>query len=236
MSLSRTPLRLLTAAGVTAGLLAVTALPALAHVTIDPATAEPGGYTSVDVRVPNEEADADTTKVELYLPTDHPIASVSVQPVPGWKIDVTRTRPTTPVKTDHGEQSEVVSKVTWSGGRIAPGEFQRFGLSLGPLPTGVRTLYFKALQTYTDPKDRTSVVRWIQLPDGGGEPRHPAPSITLNAPAAAPGAVRSGAATTTTSNGTATGLGIAGLVVALVALGLSAVAVRRSGARRTGAS
>lgn len=78
-----------------------TALPALAHVTINPASAEQGGFTKVAFRVPNERDDASTVRVEVTFPTDHPLAFVSVKPVPGWTVKVTesklptRSRPST---------------------------------------------------------------------------------------------------------------------------------------------
>lgn len=226
MSLSRNATRALLSAGVFAGTMTL-ALPAFAHVTINPSTAAPGGEGSFEVRVPNEQANADTTMVQLYLPLDHPIASVSVQPTPGWTINVTNTKLTPPIKTDDGEVTQTVSEITWSGGKISPGQFQQFGLFLGPMPTGVNVMRFKALQTYTDHSGKTSVVRWIDLPTGGAEPEHPAPSITL-APATPAAAVATKVTMKSSSDGTATGLGIAGLVVAAMALGTAVFAVRRS--------
>lgn len=225
MSVAHTAARVLAGAGIVAAAVVATALPAAAHVTIDPITAEPGGYGAFSVRVPNEQADADTTKVQLYLPADHPIASVSVQPVPGWSVQVTKGRLSTPIQTDDGPVTEAVTAITWSGGRIQPGRFQQFWILLGPLPTDTGKLYFKALQTYTDHAGKTSVVRWIDLPTGGAEPEHPAPSITLTkAPtAAAP------AATAKDDDGTATVLGTAGLVAGLLGLAAGVVALVRSG-------
>jgi uncharacterized protein YcnI len=226
MPFPRAARRVLTGAGITASVVVALALPAAAHVTINPSTAEPGGYGAFNVRVPNEEPDADTTKVQLYLPTDHPIASVSVQPVPGWTIAVTKGRLPKPIKTDDGEITQGVTEITWSGGKIEPGQFQQFWVSLGPLPTDTPKLYFKALQTYTDHSGKTSVVRWIDMPSGNTEPEHPAPSITLakaTTPHAAPVVKSSG------GSGTATALGAAGLVAGLLALGIAIVAFRRSG-------
>jgi uncharacterized protein YcnI len=226
MSFPRAARRVLTGAGIAVSAIVALALPAAAHITVNPNTAEPGGYGAFSVRVPNEEADADTTNVQLYLPTDHPIASVSVQPTPGWTIQVTKGRLPTPIKTDDGEVTQAVTQITWSGGKIQPGQFQQFFVSLGPLPTDTTKLYFKALQTYTDKTGTTNVVRWIDMPSGNTEPAHPAPSITLAksaAPQAAPVVKNSG------DSGNATAFGIAGLVVGLVGLGTAIVALRRSG-------
>ncbi|MCO5974861.1 YcnI family copper-binding membrane protein [Actinoallomurus soli] len=230
MSFPNAAKRLMTGAGAVTAAVVALALPASAHVTINPNTAEPGGYGAFNVRVPNEETDADTTKVQLYLPTDHPIASVSVQPVPGWTAEVTKSRLPKPIKVEGGELTDAVTAVTWSGGSIRPGQFQQFWISLGPLPNDTPKLYFKALQTYTDHSGKTSVVRWIDLPDGGAEPEHPAPSLTL-AKAAAPQAKP---IVKKTEDGTGTALGAAGLVAGLLALGVAIVALRRTG-RSTGA-
>jgi periplasmic copper chaperone A len=224
MSLSRTSQRVLTGAGIVASVVMALALPAAAHVTVNPNTAEPGGYRAFSVQVPNEEADADTTKVQLYLPTDHPIASVSVQSTPGWSIVVAKGRLAKPIKTDDSEMTEAVTQVTWSGGKIQPGRFQQFFISLGPLPTDTPKLYFKALQTYTDRAGKTKVVRWIDMPNGGAEPEHPAPSVTL-AKAAAPVVNKSG------GDGAGIAFGVAGLVAGLLGLGVAALALRRSGWR-----
>lgn len=225
MSFPHAATRLLTGAGAVTATVVVLALPASAHVTINPRTAEPGGYGAFNVRVPNEETGADTTKVQLYLPTDHPIASVSVQPVPGWNVEVTKGRLPKPIKIEGGELTDAVTAITWSGGKIQPGRFQQFWISLGPLPTDTATLYFKALQTYTDHSGRTSVVRWTELPGGGAEPEHPAPSLTLakaGTPQAAPTVKRS-------QDRVGITLGAAGLAAGLLALGLATVALRRSG-------
>src|SRR6478609_988847 len=167
----RTIQRAAAVTGLTTLALTFAATAASAHVTADPATAAPGSYTKVSFRVPNEEPSADTTGLEIDLPADHPIASVSVRPVPGWQVKVTTTRLAHPIKSDDAETTKAVSRVTWSGGKIAPGAFEEFQVSLGPLPTGTDRLLFKAVQTYSD----GTVVHWDQDPGNGPEPEHPAP-------------------------------------------------------------
>jgi len=155
--------------------------PAFAHVTVQPeGTAAKGGYAVVDFKVPNERDDAATTKVEVNFPADHPIASVMPQPLPGWKIDVTRSKLAKPL-TMHGKKiDEAVTKVTWTadGKGIEPGFFQKFPLSIGALPEDTDSLVFKAVQTYSD----KNVVRWIEpQKEGAEEPEHPAPTLALSA-------------------------------------------------------
>ncbi|MGW7514739.1 YcnI family copper-binding membrane protein [Streptomyces sp. NPDC054796] len=166
------------------GALAVSALaavvlcagPASAHVSVDPQEAEQGGFGTVNFKVPNERDNASTTKLEVTLPTDHPLASVMPQPVPGWDVDVTKSKLDKPIEM-HGEKiTEAVTKVTWTGGKIEPGQFQQFPVSLGQLPEDEDQLVFKALQTY----DNKEVVRWIEEPEEGQpEPENPAPVLKL---------------------------------------------------------
>ncbi|NEA42222.1 YcnI family protein, partial [Streptomyces sp. SID11385] len=161
----------------------VLAGPAAAHVTVAPqGTAAKGGYATVNFKVPNERDNASTVKLEVNLPTDHPLASVQPQPVPGWTVKVTETKLDKPVEM-HGEKvTEAPSKITWTadGKGVEPGQFQQFPLSLGPLPEDADQLVFKALQTYSNKE----VVRWIEEPKSdGSEPDDPAPVLVLSAAA-----------------------------------------------------
>ncbi|MFD8809848.1 YcnI family protein [Streptomyces sp. NPDC059597] len=181
MQVSRTTTRIAAAGAVAATAVLALSAPAFAHVTVQPeGAAAKGGYAVVDFKVPNERDNASTTKLEVNLPADHPIASVMPQPVPGWSVKVTKSKLDKPL-TMHGEKiAEAVTKVTWTadGKGIQPGYFQKFPLSLGALPEDTDQLVFKALQTYSD-KD---VVRWIEVPQKGeDEPENPAPTLELTA-------------------------------------------------------
>lgn len=207
--------------------LAVTfaATAASAHVTANPNTAEPGSYSKISFRVPNEEPSADTTKVEVNLPADHPIASVGVRPLPGWTIKVEKGRLPTPIKSDDGEITQAVLKITWSGGKIAPGEFQEFDVSMGPLPAGVDRLMFPVRQTYSD----GTVVDWNQDPGTGGqEPEHPAPTVRLVAAATTPRPVA--ASSSSGDDGTARVLGGLGLAAGVIGVAVGTYGLTR---RRT---
>jgi periplasmic copper chaperone A len=147
-----------------------------AHVTVNPGEAPKGGFAALAFRVPNERDNAGTTTLEVNFPEDHPIANVSVRPKQGWTYQVETRQLDEPID-NHGEAlTEVVSKVTWTGAVIQPGEFDEFEVSLGPLPDDTDQILFPSLQTYQGGE----VVRWIDepLPDGE-EPEHPAPLLTL---------------------------------------------------------
>jgi uncharacterized protein YcnI len=161
--------------------LVLPATSALAHVTVNPREATGGGYAKLAFRVPNERDAAGTTKLEVNLPADHPFASVSVRPQAGWTYTVERTKLDPPIKSHDNEISEVVSKITWTGGTIKPGEFNEFEVSVGPLPSDADSITFKAIQTYSNGE----IVRWIEdATPGGSEPERPAPVLKLTKAAA----------------------------------------------------
>jgi uncharacterized protein YcnI len=204
---------------------------ASAHVTANPNTAQQGSFTKVSFRVPNERDTASTTQLEITFPTDHPIAFVSTRAVPGWTSGVQKTKLATPIKAEGGEVSEVVSKITWRGGKIPPGSFEDFDVSMGPLPTDTDQLVFKALQTY----DNGEVVRWIDTPaEGAAEPEHPAPVLKLTPADTTPASAAAG--TTTGNAGSSMGtwgvvLGIVGIVLGVIGIVLG-VLTRRNAAPR----
>src|SRR6478752_3057042 len=101
-------------AALVAGVVALGALPAGAHVSITPSSAPKGGFQVLSFNVPNEETAANTVKLEVTIPTKNPIASVSYQPMPGWTVDVEKKTLAKPVKTDDGDVTEAVSKITWT--------------------------------------------------------------------------------------------------------------------------
>ena len=220
------------------------AAPASAHVTVNPSTATQGGYTKVTFRVPDEKDTANTVKLEVTLPEDTPIASVSVKPLPGWTVVAQTTKLKTPIKSDDGDVTEAVTKITWTAdpsAAIKPGQFQEFEVSLGPLPK-VNQIVFKALQYYSD----GDIVRWIEEPAADGkEPEHPAPTLKL---AKASSDTSMGGGTAATDTDTAAkddaaakvtdtdarsranlglGFGIAALVVALVGVVFAGLVWRR---------
>jgi uncharacterized protein YcnI len=165
--------KLVVAATLTAlATLAVTAT-AYAHVTIEPATAQRGSFATVLFRVPNERSDAATTKIRVQLPPEHPMSSVLVRPVPGWTVTLEKS---TPAEGQEGNIVETTSVITWEGGRIEPGFYESFEVSLGPMPDTGDVLYFPTIQYYEDGTE----VPWIERPSAtGAEIESPAPQIEL---------------------------------------------------------
>jgi uncharacterized protein YcnI len=231
----------------------VAAGPASAHVVVTSPDAAPGGYGTLVFRVPTETESAKTVKVSVTLPADAPFGDVSVRVHPGWTVATTDRKLAKPVTTDDGfTLDKAVATVTWTAtnGGVPTGQFDEFALSVGPFPEKAgQKLAFPTVQTYSD----GSVMRWDQRQEAGkAEPEHPAPTLTLAAPAsgssAAPAAASpSGApaaststqpaatlaaaptaAVTTTDDDTARYVAVGGLAVAVVALLLAAGAFARA--------
>jgi uncharacterized protein YcnI len=184
-----------------------------AHVTIQPTTAPPGGFTRLDVRVPNERDDKGTVEVAVQMPPG--FAFASYEAVPGWSVRIAKEKISKPIEVEGLEMNEQISRITWTGdpskgGIIAPGQFRDFGLSVG-IPDGKpgAKLTFKALQTYQGGE----IVRWI----GPEDADEPAPTVTLTAQ---PADERRAPAAPGASDDNSNGLSVAALIVG--ALGLLA--------------
>ncbi|CCH27382.1 YcnI family protein [Actinosynnema sp. NPDC047251] len=217
---------------------------ASAHVTAStPKDAVQGGYTKVTIRVPNERPANGTVKLELTLPAEYPLASVSTKPTAGWKVEAVKGKLDKPVQSHGREITEAVRSVVWTadpGVRIEPGQFNEFDLSIGPLPDNTDKLIMPTKQTY----DNGEVVDWNAPPpaEGAEEPEKPAP--VLNLVKKTEGADHHGdatnasaktddhAASTSGTDNTARWLGGAGLAVGALGLGFGTGAVLRS--RRAG--
>ena len=236
---SRILSRTLVGAAATVALMVSAPMAASAHVTVSPNSAEPGSYTSVQFRVPNESDSAATVRVEIELPTDTPFLSVLYQPVPGWTVTVTDGILPEPVEVNGSIVTEAPVSITFeaTGGGIAPGQFQNLTVSLGPVPE-VGSIVLPAVQTYDD----GTIAEWTATPEQLEADDTLSPAAVLyvtDAPVDHHGATTDAEhgephATTATSDesgaGLAVGLSIAGLVVAAGAAVLAAIAV--SGRRK----
>lgn len=224
----------------TAAALAALALPAAAsaHVTVHPNNVPAGAFAVLNVQVPNEMDNANTTKVQLQLPDG--FADASWQAVPGWTVTVKHQQLSKPIQTDDGPVSQEVKEITWQSKKgIPPGAFQSFPLSVAMPDKAGTALTFKALQTYSNGK----VVRWIGAPGSDT----PAPTVQVTAAGgliqdstgeggktAAPSNTKPGSPTASTSNGSSgasKGLAITALIVGALGLIAGIVALVRRPAR-----
>jgi uncharacterized protein len=165
---------LATVAGATT-LLVPSAAPA--HVSLHPNAIPQGAFVTTDIRVPNEESNADVTAIRVKLPEG--VLDAEGAPPAGWSFSSKTKKLAKPIKTDDGTVTSEVTEVDFTGGRIKPGEFGNFPVALG-LPDAAKqgqVIGFPTIQTYSN----GDVVRWIGSPTDD----KPAPTIDVTAPGAA---------------------------------------------------
>jgi len=179
---------------------------ASAHVTVQPQETSQGKYEVFTVRVPSENEEVPTTKVEVKFPEE--VNITRFEPKAGWTYEV---------QTD---DTGKITSVTWTteGEGLSPTEFIQFNMQ-GKVADEATEIVWKAYQTYKD----GSVVEWVGAPDA----EKPA-SVTVVNPADA--ANDHGAAveeqtadeeTASSSSQVPLYLSIAALVAGLLALGIS---------------
>jgi uncharacterized protein YcnI len=154
--------------------LLATGLPALAHMTLETASAAVGSTYKAVFRVPHGCGSAPTTTLRIQIPDG--FYNVKPMPKAGWSLEVVIGPYETPYDNFGTLLTEGAREVIWSGGSL-PNEFYdefvlrgSFGSSL--LPDTV--FYFPAVQECANGETE----RWIDVSgDEGAE--FPAPSLTL---------------------------------------------------------
>jgi periplasmic copper chaperone A len=167
-------------------------------VTVDPSVTKEGGFTKLTFSVPNESATAKTNRLEVKLPTDTPLTSVSVKPIDGWTAQVITTDLPQTVQVDGATVTNAPTSVVWTADeahQIGQNEFQMFTISVGRLPAAGTTVVLPAAQGYTD----GTTVNWADIKPAGhdhsaatssgtasaapteAEPSRPAPTFVTTA-------------------------------------------------------
>jgi uncharacterized protein YcnI len=152
--------KLLTGLGAAVVLVLGVAAPASAHIEPTVEEAAAGSYVTFALTVPHGcDDDSGTTRLEVQM--SEGIESVTPEFLPGWDATV--------------DDSDGLV-VTWEGGPLPHDQFLQFGLSVQMPDAAGETVLFPTIQT-CESGDSTS---WIEeTPEGGEEPEHPAPAITL---------------------------------------------------------
>jgi uncharacterized protein YcnI len=171
---------------------------AAAHVEITPETVPPDSVARFTIEVPTERK-VPTVKVEVKLPQG--LTDVGVATKPGWGA------------------SNRGGVISWSGGRIPPGQSAKFSFTAHVPDTPGKELVFPAIQTYAS----GPVERWIFGPNSDT----PAPRVMVEA------ATTTTAPTLTVDDGGGDNRGIAiaigvALVGGLLLLGLVLFRKRRA--------
>lgn len=189
---------------------------ASAHLGVEAPGAKQNTSAVLTFRISNESEQASTTVLTVELPG---FKTARTEPMPGWTATVNR------------DAAKMATSVTWTadpGAGVGPGQFQRFDLYAGPLPTQ-DSVAFRAVQTYSDGK----VVTWDQpSTEGAPEPEFPLPVLALAAApagdghshAAGPAAQGQHEAEHDPGTGTGTGTDSATRWMAVGGLGLAVIA------------
>lgn len=201
----------------------LTAGVASAHVTVNPNEAKPDSSQTFNVRVPTEKDNEATVRVRVEFPSGLTVSRF--QPKPGWTREVERD----------GQQR--ITAVTWSGGKIEPGEYDEFAF-IARTPKDATALSFKAYQTYqggetvewvgAEGADRPAARVALRGAAGTGADDHSAAGGTVPtspANASAPGA----GSATASAGGSDLSLfaALATGVLAVIAIVLSGIALAR---------
>jgi uncharacterized protein YcnI len=185
-----------TVLGVAAVAALVFAASAAAHARVSPAVSLSKELQLYSLTVPTEKSNLRTMKIVLTAPNGFGIDSFV--PSPGWHRVIQQT--------GSGE-SAVVTKVTWTGGKVPTGEDSLFQFLAQPAKSGTYT--FNVEQTYSD----GSIVNWT----GPESSADPAPKID--------------AKSSLGGGGTST-LAIVALVVGALAIVLAGIALVSGGGKR----
>jgi len=222
-------------AGLALGLVLASSTAADAHVRVKADVATTGSYSSLTFRVPNESSSASTTKVIIQLPQDNPFLSVRSKNLPGWTAKLTEAPLPKPIDSDGTTITKAVRTVTWtagSGNEIAPGQYQEFSLSVGPLPAP-GTVLLPTDQVYSD----GTTASWDDpTPASGAEPENPAPAIQVVAADPGPPVQTSSTQAVAGPDRTARWLGGGALALALASLVLAVTGRRRTAHAGAGTS
>jgi uncharacterized protein YcnI len=165
--------RKLAVLAVAAGCGAAVPATAQAHVSLHPNAIPAGSFVTTDIRVPNEDEHASTTAVEVKLPAG--VLSALGAPPAGWTFSAKTKKLPKPIKTDDGLVTTETTEVDYTGGKILPGDFQSFPLTLS-IPDSEKAgsaVAFPTIQRYSSGK----VVRWI----GDASADTPAPTVDITA-------------------------------------------------------
>jgi periplasmic copper chaperone A len=202
---------------------------AAAHVTVSPSEAPAEGYAMLEFVVPHGCDAAATTSVAIQMPPQ--VISATPGVVAGWDIKAKEGKLPKPAE-QHGETiTEGVRQVTWTGGPLPDGQLQQFPLSVAFAGNEGEAAEFKVIQRCEGGKETA----WIQTtPEGGEEPEHPAPVVSLTAAEDAHGEeapASEHASSDDSDEGSVDGLAIAALIVGalgLLAGGGALITARRS--------
>ncbi|WP_374309306.1 YcnI family protein [Methylocella sp.] len=160
--------------------------PAYAHSALEQKETRTGTFYRAVVQITHGCGDSPTISVSVTVPE----GAVGARPMakPGWTITTTRGPYARSYPFVHGEISEGVKEIVWSGGRLPADEFDEFVFLVrisDVFPIG-SVVYFPTVQTC-----EAGAHHWTQIPapgQAGDTLAEPAPAVRVigAAPAAKP--------------------------------------------------
>jgi uncharacterized protein YcnI len=190
----------------------VAAAAATAHVSVLPEELVQDQPAELTIRVPNERADADTTRVRVGIPEQVTVYSIGPPP-PGWKV--------TAIRGADGKFNALV----FSGGRIPPGRYADFTVLATPFESGQAA--WPVTQTAADGITKP----WTGAPAEPGS-ESPETGPAEEGPAAAQAILEPGQAPSTASGGGGSGGdddSDAAIWLGVIAIGIAALAMLWTG-------
>ena len=156
---------------VLAAVLAALASPALAHVSLSPASAPAGTYFFGQLRIAHGCAGSDTIAIKVEIPDAITVAKPQAKN--GWSVETEDTPLDRPIQVDGRPVDSRISSITWRGD-LKDSEWDELGL-MAKLPPAPGVLVFPVTQTCAQGE-----VKWNELPTAANpHPAHPAPTLTV---------------------------------------------------------
>ena len=182
---SRSPRRLLAAAGFTAMAVVAFSSTVSAHVTLATSDARAGSYYKAVLQVPHGCDGAATQSIRVQIPEG--VISVKPMPKAGWTLDINRGGYAKSYQSHGKTVTEGPKEIVWSGGSLADDNYDEFVFTsylTGDFRPG-QTIAFPTIQQCT--KGET---RWDQIAADGQNPhslKSPAPALRIVAEATTSG-------------------------------------------------
>lgn len=150
------------------------AIPAAAHVTIDPPEVPANGFSRIALRVPHGCAGAATNAIEVALPEG--ITMARPMPKPGWDIAIEMRPLERPQPSAHGLVREAPGAIAWRGGPLPDAHYEEFVLMIRTPDRPGTILAFPVIQRCVDGASHA----WTELADPANpRPRSPAALLRL---------------------------------------------------------
>jgi len=168
-------MKMLRSAMMACALVLALALPAMAHVGLEPSEVPAGSGVTLSFRIGHGCEGQPTTSVSIQIPGG--VASVQPFPKAGWDLDVESGSLPEPIDAGDRQITEGVTNVTWSGGSLEDAHTDVFQIRATIYGDEGDAVFFPVVQRCGDTEHA-----WIAIPAEGHDPHdleEPAPGLTI---------------------------------------------------------